>query len=78
MAHPSNSCPKCDGTMSQGFMLDNSYGGNLVGTWVAGHPEKSFWTKIKAPSKDQIPVAAFRCESCGFLEFFAMHEFGPK
>ncbi len=56
--------------MAQGFVPDHFSGGLLVSGWHAGPPEKSFWTKTRAPS-EEIPIGAFRCQRCGFLEFYA-------
>jgi hypothetical protein len=78
MPSKSQQCPKCNGQMEQGFVLDNTYGLRIVSQWSAGHPKKSFWTGTKLPAEEQIPIGTFRCESCGFLESFAMPEFDPK
>lgn len=68
-------CPKCNGEMEQGFVLDMTYGAQRVSEWVRGAPEKSFWTKIKAPATGRIPIGTLRCTSCGFLESYARPEF---
>jgi hypothetical protein len=67
-------CPKCEGDMVQGFVPDYTHGGILVEGWHAGQPKKSFWTSTKEPSTEGIPIGAFRCQQCGFLEFYS----GPK
>jgi hypothetical protein len=67
-------CPKCGGRMEQGFILDNTYGARVVSHWAAGPPSKSFWTGTKA-ADSTVPVGAFRCASCGFLEMYARREF---
>jgi hypothetical protein len=64
-------CPKCSGEMMQGFVPDYSYAQILVGRWHEGQAEKSFWSKTKTPSTEGIPIGAFRCQRCGFLEFYA-------
>ena len=72
-------CPKCDGEMEQGFILDALPGGQIASRWAAGVPKKSFWTGIKGVPEDAaIPVGAFRCASCGYLEFYARPEFAPQ
>ena len=65
--------------MEQGFVLDNTYGAMAVSQWVAGAPQKSFWTGTKVP-KDAtvVPIGSFRCSSCGYLEFYARAEFMAK
>ncbi len=75
MSAPALVCPKCDGKMKQGFVMDNTYGGRVVSHWAAGHPQRSFFMGTKLPEEDQIPVGVFRCEECGFLESYARPEF---
>jgi hypothetical protein len=71
-------CPKCDGEMSQGFVLDSTYGARLVDQWFEGAPRKSFWYGTKLPDGKSIPIGTFRCTSCGFLESYAREEFAPR
>jgi hypothetical protein len=71
-------CPKCEGGMVQGFLPDNTYGGILVERWHAGQPKKSFWTGTKTPSTEGIPIGAFRCQKCGFLEFYSDPKFAAQ
>ena len=73
-----NKCPKCNDRMVQGFIPDHLGGGALVGNWIEGPPKKSFWTGTKAPMDGGIPIAAFRCANCGFLEFYARDEFAAS
>lgn len=73
MAETQNKCPKCDGEMIQGFVLDQAHGGGilLLQKWFRGSPKRSFWTGISSPATNGIPLAAFRCAECGFIEFYA-------
>ena len=64
--------------MEQGYILDHTYGGRMVSAWVAGTPQKSFWTGTKAPAEDAIPIGTFRCSGCGFLEHYARPEFAAE
>ena len=64
--------------MEQGFIIDNTYGARIVSHWSAGQPRKSFWTGTKLPEEKQIPIGTFRCESCGFLESYALREFASQ
>ncbi|MEP6963802.1 MAG: hypothetical protein ABI995_17130 [Acidobacteriota bacterium] len=32
-------CPKCESSMEEGFILDNTYGARLQTEWVEGEPE---------------------------------------
>jgi hypothetical protein len=75
MNDPLKKCPKCTGAMIQGFVPDFMHGGCLVGTWHEGQPRKSFWLGTHASHGDGIPIGAFRCAACGFLEFYADEEF---
>ena len=64
--------------MEQGFVLDNTYGARVVSQWAPGAPLKSFWSGTKLPYEDLIPIGAYRCSSCGYLELYAQQEFAPK
>ena len=65
-------CPKCQGAMSEGFILDHNHSARAVGRWVEGAPEKSFWLGIRLRGKTQLPIVTWRCGSCGFLESYAV------
>jgi hypothetical protein len=43
-------CPKCEGEMQEGFILDLTEGPRMVASWVGGKPEKSRWTGTKVHS----------------------------
>ena len=73
-----SNCPKCGGGMVQGFVPDYTHGGILVEGWHAGQPMKSFWTQTKAPSDTGLAIGVFRCEKCGFLEFYADPKFAAQ
>ncbi|HJQ78435.1 MAG TPA: hypothetical protein VJ828_00700 [Lacipirellulaceae bacterium] len=76
-AETQKGCPKCNGAMQQGFVVDNTYGGRAVSHWAQGPPQKSFWTGTKLPP-EPLPLAAFRCSSCGFTEFYAGEQFAAE
>ena len=78
MSKPPTTCPKCQGEMIQGFVADFTHAGVVVATWVQGPPEKAFWTGTKIEPRKKLPVATFRCASCGFLESYARKEFAAK
>jgi predicted Zn-ribbon and HTH transcriptional regulator len=73
-------CPKCKGEMVQGFVPDYFHGGGaaLVGGWFAGQPKKSFWKTTKAPRAEGVPIGAFRCQKCGFLELYSDAKFAAQ
>lgn len=66
-----SSCPKCNGSMGEGFVVDQAYGTAHVSTYQAGEPRKSFWTGLKQDKKEQVPIVAMRCNRCGYLEHYA-------
>lgn len=69
-------CPKCEGPMVQGFIPDFfHHSASGVGGWHEGPPQASFWKGTKASLSGGIPVGAFRCQNCGFLELYAAKEF---
>ena len=57
--------------MEEGFLLDKTHGANLNSHWVAGAPDRSFWTGVKVRGKRLVAVRTFRCTSCGLLESYA-------
>ena len=69
--------------MIQGFIPDYSDGPIYVQGWIEGQPKKSFWTRVaplttKPPTDEAIPIGTFRCEKCGFLEFYADSKFAAQ
>jgi len=67
-----SNCPKCNGSMTEGFMVDRGdYGTASVSTYQAGEPRKSIWTGLKQRKEDQVAITTLRCNRCGFLENYA-------
>lgn len=64
-------CPKCSGSMAEGFLLENVHGYNAAAEWVEGAPEKSIWTGLKIGGRTRHKVQTWRCGRCGFLESYA-------
>ena len=64
-------CPKCQGSMTEGVVVDNSQGMLSVSSWVEGKPAKSVWVGLKLGGKKPIETTTFRCNRCGFLESYA-------
>lgn len=64
-------CVKCEGEMVLGFIVDFTYGSKLQSRWVEGKPEESFWSGIKLDEHPQFLVTSYRCNKCGYLEFYA-------
>lgn len=68
----SNSCPKCQGSMAEGFIVDIGQNGRrTVATWVGGTPEKNIWVGIKLGKRLRLEIETWRCGRCGFLENYA-------
>ncbi len=67
----SKNCPKCQGSMTEGFLLDRTQGGRGLTSWVEGTPQKSIWVGVKLGGKKPMEVATWRCGSCGYLESYA-------
>lgn len=71
-------CPKCQSEMVQGFILDHGQDyRKYASSWLEGQPKRSWLTGIKAP-RTGIPIAAFRCKGCGYLEFYADEKFAAQ
>ena len=65
------SCTKCQGSMSEGVMVDVGYGSFSVGSWQSGPPAVSRWFGLKGHKKALVPTTAYRCARCGFIELYA-------
>lgn len=65
-------CPRCKGSMEEGFIIDLAGSGVAQSTWSEGPPESSFWQgkKVKSARK----ISTYRCEGCGYLESYASGE----
>lgn len=78
MALAERNCPDCRGIMVEGFILDLTYGGQLVPRWIRGKPEKSFWAGgVKSKGKECYSVETYRCVQCGLLRSYATEETDP-
>ncbi len=67
----SKQCPKCSGSMAEGFVVDATHGGAAVSSWVEGPPRKSLWTGVRVMGRPRSEIATWRCNRCGFLEQYA-------
>jgi hypothetical protein len=77
MAEGKKKCPDCGGEMVEGFILDLTYGGQMVPRWLKGRPEKSVWTGVKSRGKECRSVETYRCNECGLLRSYATTEVTP-
>ena len=39
--------------------------------WLEGVPDRSFWSGIKVEGRRLLPVTAYRCPACGWLDSYA-------
>lgn len=62
-------CPKCDGSMSEGYVVQDKSGMRAISSWSEGAPIRKWWG-IKAGAKD-IEITTLRCNRCGYLENYA-------
>ncbi len=61
-------CPKCNGKMENGFIIDRGHRQSYTGTWVQGTPQ------VGANGVNGEPgsvVVTMRCKACGYLESYA-------
>jgi ribosomal protein S27AE len=64
-------CPKCQSSMQEGWVLDQTHGGRAIASWVEGEPQKSIWVGVKLEGKQPIEIESWRCTRCGFIEQYA-------
>jgi len=65
-------CPKCQKTMERGHVPDIGHGQIYLTGWSPGAPERRrFLGGIKFRAKEQLPLTAFRCPGCGYVELYA-------
>ena len=65
-------CPKCGGSLEEGFIRDAIPGGGSVpSAWYQGPLERSFWMGVKTLGRVHYQVRTYRCTQCGFLESYA-------
>ena len=57
--------------MNSGFVPDRSYASILLSHWCEGVPEKGFLGNVKLAGLTMMPLVAYRCSSCGLVEFYA-------
>ncbi len=66
-------CIRCQGPMSEGFLLDRTHplfaATPLV--WHADKPVHAGWTGTKIVQIKQRRVVAYRCDRCAYLEIYA-------
>jgi hypothetical protein len=64
-------CTECGGTMEMGIVVDHGYLYMDAAYWIEGHGEKLWDGLLKLKGKKKHGISALRCETCGFLKFYA-------
>ena len=67
----STTCPKCNGRMELGTIIDMGYGSVSMARWHPGEAKKAWHGSIKLDKKALRDVETYRCQKCGFLESYA-------
>ena len=75
MNEPAKICPKCQGEMFPGFIPDFGDQGARQSSFYAGDPRRAWFGGVKINENDAMPVGAYCCVACGFLEFYASEKF---
>ena len=58
--------------MHSGFVADAAHGQMLQSSWSAGEPvPRRYIGGVKVKLDEQVPLTAWRCSDCGFVEFYA-------
>lgn len=70
MSRPT-ACPKCHGSMAEGFLVDTGYGQYSISAWQKGVPVVSRWFGLKIKRKAMVATTSYRCERCFYLELYA-------
>jgi predicted nucleic-acid-binding Zn-ribbon protein len=65
-------CPKCQGSMSEGVIADKGDAQWVIASFLPGAPKVSRWFGLKVRKKDLVPISAWRCGRCGYLESYAL------
>ncbi len=60
-------CPKCKQPMQEGYLADQA----SVARWYEGPPKRWLGMPLVRWAKTQLPITAYRCPSCGYLESYA-------
>lgn len=62
---------KCSGPMVHGLVLDRDACGFQASRWAPGEARPPTWKGVMPAKEERIPIQAFRCENCGFVELYA-------
>lgn len=65
-------CPICGSKTEEGFILDFTHGAQTATRWVKGKPKKTIMGVAAFSDRQNYHLSAYRCETCGHLEFYAI------
>ena len=61
--------------MDRGHVPDAAHGMVLMSSWAPGVPEvRRFFGGIKYSEDELIPLDAYRCSKCGYVELYARRD----
>lgn len=63
--------------MQTGFATDRTLAAIRPSGWVEGEPTKTFWVGTTLTDRALLPMVAFRCAACAFVEMYAP-DTGPR
>jgi hypothetical protein len=64
-------CPKCSGSLNEGFLADYAHAAVIPGRWVKGRPQRSIWRGTNLRDRIIFRMSAYRCATCGYVELYA-------
>jgi len=77
MGNTNPKCKNCGNDTARGFLADLGKANYFLAKWVEGEPERKEFlgltaSNVEVSGRRQLSVRALRCESCGYLELYAV------
>ena len=69
-AEDKQTCSRCGGALSPGFIEDTGQGARGRARWIPGELELGPLGGTRKWGKDRYDIDAYRCDRCGRLELF--------
>ena len=67
-------CLRCNSAMERGYLPDRGHADSMkIAEWVSDAPEQRWWG-LRTTGHQQIPLSAYRCSQCGYVELRALDE----
>jgi hypothetical protein len=57
--------------MQRGYLPDYARNTVVIASWAPGEPEAGWLFGGIKRAEDAIPLTAYRCSKCGYVEFYA-------